>query len=462
MVETLDRRAVSGALAVCALMAGIAHGAGNLVLGPSDNLALDQPRVEVQVRRPDTGDSLGPDYFSSFLLDTGAQGLVVASYATSELTDNGYETVAWFDEQGVSGTSPYRISVPYDVEVTDSAGGSVTLPEARLMSSTSADFGSFGGIVGMPAMMGRSVTLDFSAIPTYWALAAYIEASPPAPGPNAYRVPLEMVPFPPAGQRDPDDPLPSYAPLPFVDVRARNAGRWASGSFVFDTGAQMSIISTDTALAAGVDADGDGSIADDAIGEMPVGGAGSTAILPIVELDSLHMGTEECVDLVWTDLQVLVADIDDRIDGVLGSDLLTSGWFGAMFGGGDGYLQRAHLDFRQAQTGHAEMIIEVNGLLDVVDPALPGDADLDYVVDVTDLAALARHWGQSGLTWCQGDFTGDGRADVSDLAVIAGGWRRSKSSTTVPEPASGTLLACGALWIGARVRRARGRRRLAG
>ncbi len=457
MRKTPDRSAVSGALVICALIAGVAHGAGNLVLGPSDNIALDQPRVEVQVRRPETGESLGPSYFSSFLLDTGAQGLVVASYATSELLDNGYETVAWFDEQGVSGTSPYRISAPYDVEVTDSWGEALTLPEARLMSSTSANFGSFGGIVGMPAMLDRSVTLDLSSIPTYWALTTRIADAPPAPGAHAYTVPLEMVPFPPAGQRDPDDPLPTYAPLPFVDVRARNAGQWAHGSFVFDTGAQMSIISTATALAAGVDADGDGSIEDDAVGEMPVGGAGSTAVLPIVELDSLHMGTEECVDLVWTDLQVLVADIDGRIDGVVGSDLLTSGWVGALFGGDDGYIERAHLDFRQAATGRAEMIVEVNPVLDVIDAALPGDADLDYEVDVTDLAVLAANWGRSDLAWCDGDFTDDGRVDVSDLAVIATGWGQRKSSAVVPEPTCGALLGCAAMGMGLARRRRRQR-----
>lgn len=48
-----------------------------------------------------------------------------------------------------------------------------------------------------------------------------------------------------------------------------------------------------------------------------------------------------------------------------------------------------------------------------------GDADLDRIVNLSDLAKLATSFGLSGKTWAEGDFTGDGTVDLSDLAVLA-------------------------------------------
>ncbi|HEY7088233.1 MAG TPA: BNR-4 repeat-containing protein, partial [Tepidisphaeraceae bacterium] len=50
-----------------------------------------------------------------------------------------------------------------------------------------------------------------------------------------------------------------------------------------------------------------------------------------------------------------------------------------------------------------------------------GDADLDGVVDVDDLDALALHW-QSSANWLGGDFNGDGIVDQSDLGILAQNW----------------------------------------
>jgi hypothetical protein len=65
--------------------------------------------------------------------------------------------------------------------------------------------------------------------------------------------------------------------------------------------------------------------------------------------------------------------------------------------------------------------------------ALPGDANLDDVVDVGDLGILAGHWGQSGaIDWGDADFNHDGVVDVGDLGILAGNW--GTSQTSVPEP----------------------------
>jgi hypothetical protein len=52
--------------------------------------------------------------------------------------------------------------------------------------------------------------------------------------------------------------------------------------------------------------------------------------------------------------------------------------------------------------------------------ALPGDANLDGKVDVSDLGILAANYGTTaGATWDKGDFNGDGKVDVSDLGILA-------------------------------------------
>ncbi len=65
-------------------------------------------------------------------------------------------------------------------------------------------------------------------------------------------------------------------------------------------------------------------------------------------------------------------------------------------------------------------------------PALPGDANLDGSVDVTDLGILATNYGiGSGAEWANGDFNGDGSVDVSDLGILATNYGMVAESSNV-------------------------------
>jgi hypothetical protein len=68
-----------------------------------------------------------------------------------------------------------------------------------------------------------------------------------------------------------------------------------------------------------------------------------------------------------------------------------------------------------------------------------GDANLDGVVNATDLNALALNWQQPSALWTGGDFTGDGFVDSADLNVLAVNWRNG-ADAAVPEPSSISLL----------------------
>ena len=53
--------------------------------------------------------------------------------------------------------------------------------------------------------------------------------------------------------------------------------------------------------------------------------------VPVFLIDQVHIPTDQGPDLVWTDLQWLVLDIIDEIDGVFGFDNITSGWIEGFF-----------------------------------------------------------------------------------------------------------------------------------
>ena len=89
-----------------------------------------------------------------------------------------------------------------------------------------------------------------------------------------------------------------------------------------------------------------------------------------------------------------------------------------------------------------------------------GDANMDGIVDVTDLGALATPWQTAG-EWMAGDFNYDGFIDVSDLGLLATNWQAGSgggsvsfedalasvglSGVSVPEPVCVVSIVCVAM-----------------
>jgi Aspartyl protease len=453
-MHLMSGRALAALFFVVVLPATAVFSGPAVILGPSDGLAFDQPRVAVEVideSAPGGPRSLGPEAGQDFLLDTGATSVVIAGGAYSNLLGRSYVTEGTYLEQGVAGFTEMDVSRPYRFDVAGNSGIRQTIHGARLMSNASLNFGSFGGIAGMPLMMGRTVTMDFSV----WsggALTTMLTDFPDTPPPSAghrYHVPLEMVSFAQSGQIAPNDPLPVWAPLPFVQVEARHGAQRAGGKFVVDTGAQLSILSSSVAFALGLDADGDGDFEHEKQGELEVGGIGGMVTMPLLSFDALRLPTSEGVDLAWTDVQVGVLDIDPSIAGVFGQDLLTSGWLAALLGLGEGYFDQVHFDFRTARSGMGTMLFDLNPAKDSITyPTLArGDMNGDEVIDNLDIAAFVQALSdpagyRAAFPWINasviGDVNLDGQLDNEDIApfgdLLVGG-----SATAVPEPSGAVL-----------------------
>ncbi len=349
----------------CAAEVALATSAPIIELGPSDGLALDQPRVVIEVI-DDTGaapHSLGPEFQNECLLDTGANSVLLAGATAEELVQNGLSSQGEYLEQGVAGFTLLQVSAPMRFDYAGGSGERHTLSGAHLLYASDLELG-VGGVVGMPAMIGNVVTMDMT--PWSGGEVSYMltEIGPelPAGEGHRYSVPLALVDFPQSGQVEPDDPLPVWAPVPFLNASVSHGGVERSGRFLLDTGAQLSILSAHLAFDLGLDKNGDGDFDEEKVDEIEVGGIGGTITMPLLAVDALLLDTSEGPRLRWTQLVVGVLDIHEEIDGVFGMEMLTSGWFEVMLGsgGGEGYFRRVHLDFRAAAEHAGTLVLDLN------------------------------------------------------------------------------------------------------
>lgn len=347
----------TGRLQIVALVAAVAStwigraaDAGGIVdLGPADEFVLSQPIVQTQVGTFDT-------LLNEYLLDTGASGILVGSSASDELAGLGLQTVATYTDYGVAGPETTRVSAPYSFRYAGADGVPLTLPATRIQTS-SGDFSFYSGIAGMPLMMNRTVGLDLArqADMDFIRIGVSFGSAPPPTAGRQYSVPLTLVDFPQTGQTHAGDPLPVSAPLPFLPVRVQAGARSTTGTFLLDTGAQQCILSSQTAFDLGLDTSGDGSFDDEASSFQTVAGVGGTVVIPVLAVDAIALRAVGDVDLAFGNIPVGIIDIDPSISGVLGMNVLNTGWEGyaanIAFGfpaGPPGVFDRVDLDFRNA------------------------------------------------------------------------------------------------------------------
>jgi len=449
-------------------------------MGAKDALALTHPMVTLEVFEQlpggGKGASLGPgggDFgflFQDFFLDTGATSIIALNGAVEALEENGFTNVNTVEEQGVAGTTELYVSAEYYLEITD-IDSTLALPHTRIMSGQIPELLTVNGIVGMPAMVGKVVTLDtgrweelaeldpfdpddLDRILELSSLGLNIGNSLSSGAGHRYSVPLRAQTFPVIGE----EPLPVEAPIPFIEVTVGNGNRDATGQFIFDTGASVSFISTEMGRAIGLDSNHDGVLDDDDdqfFESFPIGGIGGSIDAPMFVIDRFAVTTEQGVDLVWSleqSITVLIVDIHPDIDGVLGSEVLISGWFELSDEeqefSGFGPLQYTHLDFRQffADDDTGKAYFDLTPSFDAIQPGpVAGDYNRDGVVDAGDYVTWRNTLGSEILL--NADGNGNKIVDAGDYQV----WKNNFGATgpsgpggggfAVPEPGAALLMA---------------------
>ena len=109
-------------------------------------------------------------------------------------------------------------------------------------------------------------------------------------------------------------------------------------------------------------------------------------------------------------------------------------------------------DFGVVEYGTIRFVQDLGGVLTTtvqVETVLPGDANLDGYVDVSDFNIWNANKFTSDGSWGEGDFNSDGMVDVSDFNIwnsnkfTSAGWGEPQSPLPVPEPSA----RLSALWI---------------
>ncbi len=378
-----------------------------IVLGPATDV-FDQPYVDVELlnQNQTTGHGLGPYGaggeifgvslypYNHLLLDTGANSITLVSNAAQDLVGHGLQNVGTFSDIGVAGATDFNLSAPYKLNFAGTDGVAHTLSQTsndvRILTNPNFEFGGAAedggvpGLIGMPAMVGRVTTLDMTGMAggdlfSSPSIGVSFSNALPAGNGHRYTVPTNTsVTFDPRDGLPPGSPanapVPSWAPVTFVTATVQFGNTSRVGTFLVDTGAQMSVISTALAFQLGLDTNNDGSLLDEAVDTLPVTGVGGTVNVPVMAIDKLRLATTQGPELVWQETQadgalgVIVQDIAPGIDGVLGADLLTSGMsfnLDTFAITGAPYFDKINLDFRNLATqGTGQLVFDVNPTYD--------------------------------------------------------------------------------------------------
>ncbi len=361
--------AVAALAPICPDACRTARAAKTVDLGLSDEFTLSQPVVQIQVG------SFGALDLNEYLLDTGASGILAGANSSAELRSKGLVTEATYIDYGVAGPQSTGVSRPYDFHFAGSDGVPLTLPGVRMQTST-GDFAFYQGIAGMPLMAGRTVGFNLASQADMNDLrigVAFDIPMSPTLSAHQYSVPLTMVQFPASGQQNPTDPLPANAPLPFAPVTAQYGATRKTANFLLDTGAQQCILSQAMAFDLGLDINANGSLDDEAISFQTVAGVGGSVDIPVLRIDALSLRSSNDVEFLFRDITVGVIDIDPALPGVLGMNVLNSGWeiyalntFLGMPPGPPGAFRRVDLDFRSSASLQGEMRLTLDASRDTV------------------------------------------------------------------------------------------------
>jgi len=327
-------------------------------------------------------------------------------------------------------------------------------------------------IVGMPIISQRVMVMDPTPLAEDSRMVTYLldlaASDPPIAMPET-NITFEMY-LNDFANLDPDSPMASSANPVIGGVGLSNQGLASPDNhLLFDTGSGSTFVTFAKARqmellpGLGPEMTFEEYMADYDGPATAVGGIGDNFVkVPIITLDEIRIPAKEGFDVVWKDVDVLVADLDidladDRkLDGVFGMNLLLPAVTVDMAALGldmDDLLGMLGLPALSAgpaaQAGGVAMdmadIWDLLGLLsdpspgyfdaivfDATNPdsvtlrlhteltvgAIVGDLDGDGDVDIFDWTTLQTNFGASSPRMADGDLNNDGKVNIFDFAIL--------------------------------------------
>jgi hypothetical protein len=305
--------------------------------------ALDLPRIYFLVKRDINKQPLNQkEEFESHyaFLDTGASGILLSS-ETAESLGVSVDANARFVDVGVGGLEYFNVSEP--LHVCLAGFGSQNPHDHR-------DYKCFGpwrvqvrksgagllsepiDVIGMPAMAGNIAVLNSGATNSLDYFAADIKKENDPKLPKAdFKVALRLKKFTNPNSSENIAPLPVSAGNPVIDKVVVSLGaNQSEGTWLLDTGATVSMISTRQARKLGL-TDQSGQPLAKVVFSLPVGGIGQMTTVNGFDIDRLTIPTTGGYNLIFKNARIGVQDIkyfdaekneEVVIDGILGSNFL--------------------------------------------------------------------------------------------------------------------------------------------
>jgi len=305
--------------------------------------ALDLPRIYFLIKRDTDSRSSNRQQEMKVhyaFLDTGASGILLSN-ETAEGLGVKLDANARYVDVGVGGTEYFKVSEPLNICLASFASQNpenqniykcfgpwrvqVKRESAGLLSEPI-------DVIGMPAMVGNVVVLNSGATNSLGYFAADIkkENDPKIPKMD-FKVALQLKKFTNPKDKRNVGPLPVSGNNPVIDrVVVSFNGRRSEGSWLLDTGATVSMISTRQAKKLGLVNQNGQPLAKVAF-SVPVGGIGQMTMINGFEVDRMTIPMMGGYNIIFKNARIGVHDIkyfdvekktEVVIDGILGSNFL--------------------------------------------------------------------------------------------------------------------------------------------
>ena len=498
--------------------------------------ALDQPKIYLAVEQNDQLLMSGGEFAIEAFYDTGASGVVISKEASDQLgidlqTRDGANVI--FSDIGIGGEEPFHVSEPLKIKLANHHPDNLN----AAISTFDKEFGAFRAqigihpqtnpllpelnVIGMPAMQGKVIVMDPKPVDSLNILApspmrtyVYDPSTPYQPNRvntdpgiprTSHQVALSYADFSRFTRVTPSDAeFPVIAANPFIGpnpalangasddtpgVTVQLGSNAATGSFLLDTGASASFISSEIAgklniryrpgtegTANPVLETTNGQSVPDQF-QVTIGGVGGERAVAGFYLDNMLVRTVQGDASDDADPRhfnfdrapVLVTDVGLE-DPVTGESFVLDGVFGVNnFVASLSFIDLFGLPFPdRLEPGNFDWAVfdEPNGVLGLTPKELPGDTDndgfwtcqdivgmtssqlddwryttatrpgdanVDGVVDANDFAIWKQNSFTTGTSWCSADFNGDGHTDARDFNIWSDNRSDKSVAAAVPE-----------------------------